>query len=180
MQLSAGRESIVKHAIFVVAAILLCAQSAAGQTNTTTPTTAPEFVLHVATADTFELLSAALAEKQSNSNTLKSYAHRLVQDHTHSSHELLPLAKQAGIEVTLPAPLVQAHQSRIDQLSQLSGPQFDQVFINMQVEAHEDAIELFSKYVKYGDNQTIRNFAMTTLPVLQQHLADAQSLRPGQ
>ena len=142
----------MKNAVFVAAAFLLSAQSVFGQSSTTTPTTASEFVMMVATSDTFELLSAAQAEKQSENNTIQSYAKRLNQDHTHSSHELLPLAKQAGIEVTLPAPLDQEHQSKIDQLSQLSGPQFDEVFIRMQITAHEDSIKLFSKYAEYGDN----------------------------
>jgi putative membrane protein len=170
----------MKFKLLSAAALLLFLHPAFAQDNATGPTTANEFVPLVAMSDTFELLSSGLAEKQSNNNSIKSYAQHLVKDHAQSSHELLTLAKQAGIEVPLPAPLDQKHQAMIDQLSQMTGPEFDQAFTRMQVAAHEDAIKLFMKYAKYGDNQAIRSFAMTTLPVLQKHLQAAQSQTTAQ
>jgi len=46
----------------------------------------------------------------------------------------------------------------------------------MQVSAHKDAVSLFERYAKGGENAKLKNWAGTTLPHLQHHLEMAQTL----
>ena len=39
----------------------------------------------------------------------------------------------------------------------------------MQQSAHDEAVKLFSKYSKNGDNAALKSFAQETLPTLQDH-----------
>jgi hypothetical protein len=44
----------------------------------------------------------------------------------------------------------------------------------MQVDAHKDAVDLFERYAKSGDNKDLRSFAAKHLPHLREHLKMAQ------
>ena len=46
----------------------------------------------------------------------------------------------------------------------------------MQVSAHKDAVSLFERYSKDGDNPDLKAFASKTLPALKEHLQMAQNL----
>ncbi|MCC8958751.1 DUF4142 domain-containing protein [Bradyrhizobium sp. Pear77] len=46
----------------------------------------------------------------------------------------------------------------------------------MEVSAHKDAVDLFERYAKGGDNADLKNWAGKTLPVLKHHLEMAQNL----
>ncbi len=49
----------------------------------------------------------------------------------------------------------------------------------MQVSAHKDAVSLFERYAKGGDNAKLKDWAGKTLSHLQHHLEMAQSLNKG-
>jgi putative membrane protein len=69
-----------------------------------------------------------------------------------------------------------AHQQKLDQLKKLSGQDFARQYHAQQVAAHQDAVELFQRYAKGGDNAALKDWAAKTLPALQHHLDMAQSL----
>ncbi len=46
----------------------------------------------------------------------------------------------------------------------------------MQVSAHKDAVSLFERYSKSGDNAKLKDWAGTTLPALRHHLEMAQAM----
>ena len=46
----------------------------------------------------------------------------------------------------------------------------------MQVSAHKDAVSLFDRYAKGGDNAKLKDWAGKTLPHLQHHLEIAQTM----
>jgi putative membrane protein len=46
----------------------------------------------------------------------------------------------------------------------------------MQVSAHKDAVSLFERDAKGGDNPKLKDWAGNTLPALQHHLQMAQEL----
>jgi putative membrane protein len=45
-----------------------------------------------------------------------------------------------------------------------------------QVSAHKDAVSLFERYGKGGDNDQLKSWATQTLPTLQHHLDMAQTI----
>jgi putative membrane protein len=46
----------------------------------------------------------------------------------------------------------------------------------MQLSAHKDAVSLFERYAKGGDDPDLKSWAGKTLPTLKHHLEMAQSL----
>ncbi|MDB5603191.1 MAG: hypothetical protein JWP25_91 [Bradyrhizobium sp.] len=75
-----------------------------------------------------------------------------------------------------PTALDSSHQSKLDKLKGESGKDFSSDFDSDQVSAHKDAVSLFERYAKGGDNADLKNWAGKTLPALQHHLEMAQNL----
>jgi putative membrane protein len=49
----------------------------------------------------------------------------------------------------------------------------------MQLQAHQEAVDLFTRYSASGDNGDLKAWAAKTLPKLREHLAMAQKLDQG-
>jgi putative membrane protein len=108
---------------------------------------------------------------------LKAFAEKMIEDHTKTSGEVKALVSSGKVKVDLPATMDKAHQSRLDKLSGLAGADFTKEYESMQVSAHKDAVSLFERYSKSGDNADLKAFAAKTLPHLQEHLKMAQALK---
>jgi len=83
------------------------------------------------------------------------------------------------VKAELPAALDSSHQSKLDKLKAASGEDFSSDFDSMQVSAHKDAVSLFERYAKGGDNADLKAWADKTLPALKHHLEMAQDLDKG-
>ncbi|BAM90049.1 conserved exported hypothetical protein [Bradyrhizobium oligotrophicum S58] len=139
-----------------------------------TPST-EDFVKQVAISDMFELQSNKLGEEKGNAQQ-KSFAAQMVKDHTKTSSELKSMVESGKIKAQLPTALDSAHQSKLDKLKGAQGKDFSADFDDMQVSAHKDAVSLFERYAKGGDNPELKDWAGKTLPALQHHLDMAQNL----
>ena len=155
------------------------AQSAAEKTGVNSalgvsPTTA-DFVKEVAVSDMFEIESNKLAQDKGNAAE-KSFASQMVADHTKTSTELKGLISSGKVKAEVPTALDSSHQSKLDKLKGESGKDFSSDFDSMQVTAHKDAVSLFERYAKGGDNPELKPWAGKTLPTLRHHLEMAQKL----
>ena len=138
------------------------------------PTTA-DFVKEVAISDMFEIQSNKLAEDKGNASE-KAFASQMVTDHTKTSTELKGLVSSGKVKEELPTALDSSHQSKLDKLKSEDGKDFNSDFDSMQVSAHKDAVSLFERYAKGGDNAGLKDWAGKTLPALQHHLDMAEKL----
>ena len=139
------------------------------------PTTA-DFVKEVATSDMFEIASNQLGEEKGDSQK-KTFAAMMVKDHTKTSTELKDMVSGGKVQAELPTALDSAHQDKLDKLKGLNGDDFRAQFASMQVDAHKDAVSLFERYAKGGENPGLKDWAGKTLPTLQHHLEMAQNLK---
>ena len=140
-----------------------------------TPSTA-DFVNEVAISDMFEIQASQLAEAKGN-EAEKTFANQMVTDHTKTSNELKALVSSGKVDAQVPDALDSSHQSKLDKLNSVSGNDFSSNFNSMQVSAHKDAVSLFERYSKGGDNADLKEWAAQTLPTLKQHLEMAQNLK---
>jgi putative membrane protein len=138
------------------------------------PTTA-DFVKEVAISDMFEIQSNKLAEDKGNPSE-KTFASQMVADHTKTSTELKRMVGSGKVKADLPNALDSSHQSKLDKLKGESDKDFSSDFDSMQVSAHKDAVSLFERYAKGGENPELKDWAGKTLPALQHHLEMAQGL----
>jgi putative membrane protein len=134
-----------------------------------------QFVEKVAISDMFEIQSNKLALDKSNDNAIQQFAKKMVDDHTKTSNELKLMAQ--GIKgMQLPAEMDAPHRQKLEKLQSADGPQFYRLYRAQQIEAHQNAVKLFTDYAKSGDASELTSWAQKTLPVLQQHLQHAQAL----
>jgi putative membrane protein len=138
------------------------------------PTTA-DFVKEAATSDMLEIEAGKIAETKGNAEE-KKFAEQMVTDHTKTSSDLKSLVSSGAVKADIPATLDDASQKKLDKLRDAKAGDFAGEYDPMQVSAHKDAVSLFERYSKSGDNAKLKNWAGKTLPALQHHLEMAQAM----
>jgi len=154
------------------------AQSAGEKTgvNSTlgiTPKTA-DFIKEAATSDMLEIDSSKLAQQKGNA-TEKTFAGQMITDHTKTSSELKSMVS-GDLKAAIPTALDDSSQKKLDKLRDAKPEDFASEYDPMQVSAHKDAVSLFERYAKGGDNPKLKDWAGKTLPALQHHLEMAQDM----
>jgi putative membrane protein len=64
----------------------------------------------------------------------------------------------------------------VDKLGETKPESFASLYDPMQVSAHKDAVSLFERYAKSGDDPRLKDWAGKTLPTLRHHLEMAQAM----
>jgi putative membrane protein len=137
---------------------------------------APDFVQKAAMSDMYEVQAGQIAAQRGQSDAVKQFGQHMVEAHTQTTKELKGIVQAENIKVDLPTGLDDTHKQLIDDLNSVSVNDFDKTYADQQVKAHKQAVDLFQSYAKSGDNAAVKQFASKTLPVIKQHLNDAQKL----
>jgi putative membrane protein len=140
-----------------------------------TPTT-QDFVTEAGNSDMLELAAAKIAEEKGNADE-KKFAEQMTTDHTKTSKDLKAMVDSGDVKATMPVKLDSASQKKLDQLRDAKPGDFAGYYDPMQVSAHKDAVSLFERYSKSGDNPKLKDWAGKTLPALQHHLEMAENLK---
>jgi putative membrane protein len=133
-----------------------------------------KFVKDAALGGMAEVELGKLATQKASSDAVKQFGQKMVDDHSKANDQLKEIASKENISI--PASLDSKHQSRIEKLSKLSGPDFDKAYVKDQVKDHKKDVSQFKNEAESGSNPNIKQFASTTLPTLQEHLSMAQDL----
>jgi len=137
---------------------------------------APGFLAHAASANQFEIQSSQLALQASQNAGVRNLANVLIADHTQLGQQVAAAAASARLQMPAPV-LLPADQATLDQLRAAgTGYGFDQAYQQAQIQAHQQAIGLMQNYSNGGDVPALRNAAGMAIPMMQRHLAMAQSL----
>jgi putative membrane protein len=128
-------------------------------------------------ANMTELQSSQLALSQSQNPAVKDFAQKMINDHTMAGNEIMQLAAQK--QVACPTELDASHQAIIDDLKARSGPDFDKVYIDVQVKAHQDTITADENEANNGTDVQVKSEASKLLDTLRMHLDMAQKLHMG-
>lgn len=155
------------------------ADNAATNTNrnleddmTRDPIDAEDFVETASAKGIAEIETARMALDEGTQN-IHEFANRMIQDHTKANKELKEIAKQQDLEVADDATLMDKAKAMM--LSIRDDESFDEAYIENQINAHEQAIELFER-ASHSDNDAIKAFAREKLPTLREHLQMAKQL----
>jgi putative membrane protein len=153
------------------------AAAAVGQASAAATTTAGGFVTAAATSDMYEVAAGKLAQQKATSPAVKQFAARMVHDHTASTDKLKKLLAGGGISATPPADMDERRKGMLNNLNGATGADFDKMYVDQQVAAHEEAQTLFQGYIDKGDNAALKGFASSVLPTIKAHLAMAKKLQ---
>ena len=100
---------------------------------------------------------------------MREFAQMMIADHTKSSEALKTAVQQSGKSLTMPASLDATRQSQIAVLNRLDGQDFEREYMNQQMAAHRQALDLLKAYAASGDTAELRQFAQSTIPAVQKH-----------
>ncbi|HRE44466.1 MAG TPA: DUF4142 domain-containing protein [Terricaulis sp.] len=171
-----------------VLALAACGQQAQQQAEAPTapyetPVAAPasasmtptEFVQAAANADAFKLQSSQLAATRAARADVKELAATIERESNAASQALAALAPT----ISVPAPQAMVTEDRTDDLADLrgkTGAEFDDAYLDDQVEAHNDAIQLYENYVRTAEAGPLRTWAESTLATLRTQRDRVQAL----
>lgn len=141
------------------------------------PTVSPDqnFILTAAASDAFEIQSSQLAQDKARRPDVKDFAAQMIRDHGQTTQQLMQI--QQGRGITPPPPqLTPDQQNMLAMLQKDTGWHFTHHYVHDQVMAHQMAISAFQQEASNGQDPAVKAFAQQTLPILQQHLQEAEQL----
>jgi putative membrane protein len=155
------------------------AENAANEPNpdweddmTREPIDVEDFVETASAKGIAEIETARMALDE-GTEQVHEFANRMIEDHTKANNELKDIARQQNLEVADDPTLMDQAKAMI--LSIRDNESFDEAYIENQINAHEETIELFER-ASHSDNDAIRAFAREKLPTLREHLQMANEL----
>lgn len=126
------------------------------------------FAREAAEGGMLEVKLGQLAVQKSSNDMIKAFGQRMIDDHTKANDELKSIAAKDNIN--LPTGLDAKDMAIVERFSKMNGTEFDRVYPRDMVRDHENDIAEFQKEANDGTNPDLKNFASSTLPILQQHL----------
>jgi putative membrane protein len=128
------------------------------------------FLAIVIGANRFEIESSQRAKEKSKAADVISLADMIVSDHNKAGDRLNALLTSKGVTPDSDPPMAPKHEKMLSQLDTATGDAFDMLYIDMQAQAHMEAVALFRTYAGAGEDQSLVGFAKETLPRLETHL----------
>lgn len=138
--------------------------------------TSPEFAKKAAAAGMAEVEMGMLGAMKATDAEVKTFAQRVVTDHSKANTELASGAKAKGLEIPSSPDLM--HKALMEKFErQTADKDFDRDFMKQMVKDHEAVVELFQNAASDTHlDSDLRLFAKMCLPTLRQHLKNAQTL----
>lgn len=119
-----------------------------------------------------EVEMGQLAQKNGNSDGVRSFGQMLENDHGAAHQMATSVANSLG--VTPPTAPNSQQKATYDRMAKLSGANFDREFLKHTIDDHKKDISEYEKQAKKNDAAGL--YATEALPTLRQHLETAQSL----
>jgi putative membrane protein len=132
------------------------------------------FVQKATVAGMLEIKTAKAALERNLTADERAFAQRVVDDHTAANKELAKIAKDKNY--TPPKELTADKLEELNDLQAVKDSDFNESFLEQQIDCHKDAIDLFEDQAEDGTDVDLKNFASKTLPKLKQHLETAKKL----
>ncbi len=143
-----------------------------------TPTpTGQEFADKAAKSDAFEVASAKLAEANSSSADIKSFAAMMIKDHTASTAKIKAAAAKASPGITPDPALTDDQTKMLGDLKTLKGADFDKKYADQQIDAHQSALSLMRLYSDRGDVASLKAAAGEMVSKVETHLDKIKAIK---
>lgn len=153
--------------------------AAVGQTSAATlgANTVDSYVPSAAMGDMFEIESSKIAMEKSTNADVKALAEMITTDHTASTAMLKQRAPAEAPNVAIPTALDQRRMGMLDNLRAASAADFDRVYLDQQIAAHNEALTLHRGFSDHSETPQLAALAREVVPKIEMHLQRAQELR---
>lgn len=141
--------------------------------------TKQEFVRLTASNAMFEVEAAKLVQERSRDERERRFAQDMSAAHGKATEELRGLLQNTASlhGVQMPGHMAEQYQTWLSQLRVAEGDKFQALYAQQQAEAHLIVIDLFRNYSQVGDDEALKRWATSRLPVLKEHFEKAQALK---
>ena len=133
------------------------------------------YVPNAAMGDMYEIQAADIALERTQNARVRELAQMIKTDHTAASEALQRQARQAAPDVAIPSSLDQRRQGLIDNLRSASAADFDRVWIDQQIAAHNEALTLHRGFA--DQDSPLAEHARSVVPKIEAHLRQAEALK---
>jgi putative membrane protein len=114
------------------------------------------FMKKAAKGGTMEVAMGNMAEKNAQSDDVKSFGKRMVTDHSKANDELKSIASKKGVQLP-------AKEPKLKWTS-------DKAYMDMMVKDHEKDLAEFKEEANSGSDPDVKKFADDTAKIIQEHL----------
>lgn len=159
--------------VAATAAAFIPASGAHGNKQEAVPS-AQSFLQKAAEGQQAEIALGQLASERAGDQQVKRFGAQMIEDHQKASAEIQQLASKEG--VVLRRELTDRHKDKKEQFARLSGREFDRAYIGYMLRDHRKDVKEFERNVKAIKDLQVRQWAEGTLPLLKQHLRQAQQI----
>ena len=151
--------------------------TAATASTTAVDSSDAKFAKNAAGGGMAEIQLSKLAEQKSTNTKIKDFAAMMVTDHSKAGDSLAVIAKNKNI--TLPTALDPDHQKKYDDLSKMSGADFDKGYVKIMVDDHQGALKLMQDEATNGKDADLKAFAGKTATTVRMHLDAINKINAG-
>ncbi|HYG27958.1 MAG TPA: DUF4142 domain-containing protein [Caulobacteraceae bacterium] len=135
-----------------------------------------DYVYRAAIADMLEIESSKVAMERSANADVKAFARMMIDAHSKTSAELKGVVSGAALPITPPAELGEGEKRKVEDLDTIDADAFDKAYMDGQVEAHQNAMDLHMRYAQNGQQADLKGFAAAVAPAVREHYDMARTL----
>jgi putative membrane protein len=132
------------------------------------------FLKAAAVGGMMEVEAGKIALTNSKNPAVLAFAKQMITDHGKANAEVKTLAQK--LEVLLPDAYPSEEKAHMEMMKEMKGAQFDQHYVDMMIKDHDKTVALF-KSASSLESKEIGDFAKKTLPVIEAHYKQAQSIK---
>ena len=132
----------------------------------------PVFIKEASGGSLTEVALGRLAVSKGSQGRVKEFAERMIADHSKAAAELQALAARKGWEAAKEAPKDSAHS----ELHAATGAEFERLYAEAMVMAHERTIANFERHAENGSDPDVKAWVEKALPTVREHLRMAKAI----
>ncbi len=126
------------------------------------------FIKKAAHGGMMEVELGRIAAEKGQSQDVKDFGNRMVKDHSKANDQLKEVAGKMSAK--MPRKLNARHKGMVDQLSAMSGAEFDKAYVKAMIKDHEQDIAELEKADKEVKSADLKKFIEDTIPIMKEHL----------
>ena len=149
-----------------------------GQTSAMTmgANTVDGFVTGLGTGNMYELEAAKIAAAKSKSADVKALAAMITKDHTAAGEKLAAAQATTAPNVAIPTTLDERRKGLIDNLNAATADDFDKVYLDQQVAAHNETLTLLNGFADNAEAPALATLARELVTPVTAHRDRARTL----
>ena len=133
-----------------------------------------EFIRDIDADHFLEIRLARLAESRARNEQVRSYARKMVNEHTDMQKQWTSMAANNGMPIK--SGMGKNHKAKLDRLEKFYGTDFDREYMTLEVQNHNDYLSYFRKEGRAANSAAVRQQVSRGIPILEQHLRQAKEI----